>query len=78
MMPRTLLRLLSLLDICAAASDFLVFDLNKNTVTTSELKLSTKVVPDDPSTPNGEWLSPEYKWFFEYPLPVPPLKQPKL
>jgi bilirubin oxidase len=76
MLPMTLLRLLFLLDTCTAASDFLVFDLNKNTVTTSEP--STKVVPDDSSNPNGEWLSPEYKWFFDYPLPIPPTKQPKL
>jgi len=28
--------------------------------------------------PNGGWISPEYKWFFEYPLPIPPQKAKKL
>jgi bilirubin oxidase len=76
MLPMALLRLLFLLDACAAASNFLVFDLNKNTVTTNEPP--TRTVPDNSSTPIGGWLSPEYKWFFDYPLPVPPIKQPKL
>lgn len=26
----------------------------------------------------GKWISPEYKWFFEYPLPIPPQKSAKL
>ncbi|KAF2822088.1 Cupredoxin [Ophiobolus disseminans] len=28
--------------------------------------------------PTGGWISPEYKWFFQFPLPMPPVKQPKL
>ncbi|KAF9881525.1 bilirubin oxidase [Colletotrichum karsti] len=26
---------------------------------------------------SAEWLSPEYTWFFQFPLPIPPVKQPK-
>jgi len=29
---------------------------------------------DTKPRPTGEWLSPEWKWFFEFPLPVPPTK----
>lgn len=25
-----------------------------------------------------DWLSPEYKWLFQNPLPIPPVKQPLL
>ncbi|KAF2181919.1 bilirubin oxidase [Zopfia rhizophila CBS 207.26] len=28
--------------------------------------------------PTGQWISPEYKWFFEYPLPIAPIYSPKL
>jgi hypothetical protein len=28
--------------------------------------------------PTGGWISPEYKWFFQFPLPIPSVKQPKL
>jgi bilirubin oxidase len=28
--------------------------------------------------PTGKWISPEYKWFFEYPLPLPPQKTSRL
>ncbi|KAF2865147.1 bilirubin oxidase [Massariosphaeria phaeospora] len=28
--------------------------------------------------PTGKWISPEYKWFFEYPLPISPVKDSKL
>ena len=28
--------------------------------------------------PTGKWISPEYKWFFEYPLPMPSQKSLKL
>lgn len=27
---------------------------------------------------SGRWLSPEYKWFFEYPLPIMPTKEVNL
>lgn len=27
---------------------------------------------------NGGWISPEYKWFFEYPLPPIPTKGSKM
>ncbi|KAF2005748.1 hypothetical protein P154DRAFT_318772 [Amniculicola lignicola CBS 123094] len=27
--------------------------------------------------PTGHWLSPEYKWIFEYPLPIASVKSPK-
>jgi bilirubin oxidase len=30
------------------------------------------------SRPTRNWISPEYKWFFEYPLPIPPQKSSKL
>ena len=28
--------------------------------------------------PTGRWISPEYKWFFQYPLPIPTRKVSKL
>lgn len=28
--------------------------------------------------PTGGWMSPEYKWFYQYPLPIPPVKNKKL
>jgi len=28
--------------------------------------------------PRGRWISPEYKWFFEYPLPLSPAKSKTL
>jgi len=37
--------------------------------------------PTDTLPPNNEttkWNSPEYKWIFENPLPIPPIKKPKL
>jgi bilirubin oxidase len=24
-----------------------------------------------------DWESPEYKWLYQFPLPIPPVKQPK-
>ncbi|KAF2710227.1 bilirubin oxidase [Pleomassaria siparia CBS 279.74] len=32
---------------------------------------------DFKSRPAGNWISPEYKWFFEYPLPIPSIKPSK-
>ncbi|KAL1850178.1 hypothetical protein VTK73DRAFT_9740 [Phialemonium thermophilum] len=31
----------------------------------------------DPVPVGGGWASPEYKWLFEFPLPLPPVKQEK-
>lgn len=28
--------------------------------------------------PTGVWLGPKYRWHFASPLPIPPVKQPKL
>jgi hypothetical protein len=28
--------------------------------------------------PRKDWLSPEYTWMFKYPLPIPPLKEPRV
>jgi hypothetical protein len=39
---------------------------------------ATTVTYNDWLAPNLGWLSPEYKWFFEYPLPIPSVKKPKL
>jgi len=27
------------------------------------------------TTSAKDWLSPEYKWLFQFPLPIPPVKQ---
>ncbi|KAH7385947.1 bilirubin oxidase [Pyrenochaeta sp. MPI-SDFR-AT-0127] len=48
------------------------------TETTSLLLASTtSSINDSLPTPSGRWISPEYKWFFEFPLPIPPVKSPK-
>lgn len=38
-----------------------------------------KRIPITIPTPKGgaEWISPEYSWFFEYPLPLHTIKSPK-
>ncbi|KAJ6191923.1 bilirubin oxidase [Bipolaris maydis] len=58
-----------------------------NTTTTSYLSYPTLTVPildeyptDDVLPPNDKeerWNSPEYKWIFQYPLPIPPVKESK-
>lgn len=39
----------------------------------------TRPSPTDGRRPlqTENWISPEYKWFFEYPLPLPPVKSKK-
>ncbi|KAF2269945.1 Cupredoxin [Lojkania enalia] len=32
--------------------------------------------PEFIPVPTGQWVSPEYKWFFQYPLPIPSIKTP--
>jgi hypothetical protein len=36
------------------------------------------VPPNGSQQGAGRWLSPEYKWFFEFPLPIPPTKEKSL
>ncbi|XP_014562388.1 hypothetical protein COCVIDRAFT_32842 [Bipolaris victoriae FI3] len=58
-----------------------------NTTTTSYLPYPTSLDPildeypvDDLLPPNDKeerWNSPEYKWIFQYPLPIPPVKESK-
>lgn len=57
----------------------LVFDFDENAVLLSEPDVNA-TTPAAPNTtiPGVDWVSPPYKWFFEYPLPIPPIKQPKL
>jgi bilirubin oxidase len=43
----------------------------------SDVNATTSAAPNT-TTPTVEWVSPPYKWFFDYPLPIPPVKQPKL
>lgn len=41
-----------------------------------DLTRPTPISEDEPRQTGG-WLSPEYKWIFEYPLPIPPVKTKK-
>jgi hypothetical protein len=57
----------------------LVLDFDGTAVLLSESDVNT-TTPAAPNTttPGLGWVSPPYKWFFDYPLPIPPVKQPKL
>lgn len=68
-----------LLQISVLAYPSLVFDFDKNDVLLSEPDVNTTIPAAANTTiPGIEWVSPPYKWFFDYPLPIPPVKQPGL
>lgn len=79
MLPQVSLPYIFLFDLGVLAYPSLVFDFDKNTVLLSEPDVNT-TIPTAPNAtiPGVEWVSPPYKWFFDYPLPIPPVKQPKL
>jgi bilirubin oxidase len=69
----TLLTLVVLIAGCHAA--------NYNNVILSNNESSPKATTTaeyGQSASASGWLSPEYQWFFEFPLPIPPVKQSKL
>lgn len=78
MLSRSLLTSFLLLDTFTVAGPFLIFDLDNETVTSSNPFTTTSPSTKDNETTPPQWLSPEYKWFFEFPLPIPQVKQPKL
>jgi hypothetical protein len=80
MLQHILLEYILLLQIGVLAFPSLVFDSDKNHVLLSEPDVNTTIptAPNTTTIPGVNWVSPPYKWFFEYPLPIPPVKQPKL
>ncbi|KAH7068185.1 bilirubin oxidase [Paraphoma chrysanthemicola] len=38
---------------------------------------ATSTTNDSIPQPTKSWVSPEYRWLFEFPLPIPPIKQAK-
>lgn len=55
------------------------FGSDNSTATSSLTPAATpSVINDIRPISTGGWLSPEYHFFFEYPLPIPPTKWPKL
>jgi hypothetical protein len=78
MLPRISLEYMFLLA-GVLAYPSLVFDFDGTAVLLSESDVNTTTSADpNTTTPAVEWVSPPYKWFFDYPLPIPPVKQPKL
>jgi hypothetical protein len=78
MLSISFLSLIFLLGLCTIAQCSLKLDLNNNTTQNSGSSTSVSISADVNSSAPLPWLSPEYKWFFEYELPIPPVKQPKL
>ncbi|KAH3913543.1 hypothetical protein HBH56_104400 [Parastagonospora nodorum] len=72
-----LLSLNFLLGLCTLAQCSFILDLNNNTIQNSGSYTRMSTSADIKSSAPLPWLSPEYKWFFEYALPIPPVKQPK-
>jgi bilirubin oxidase len=70
--------LVSLLLACGHGTLSRAYDVYNGTVT-SYLSLNTSTVTNESYlAPPGDWVSPEYKWLFMFPVPVPSVKQPKL
>ncbi|KAH7380437.1 Cupredoxin [Phaeosphaeria sp. MPI-PUGE-AT-0046c] len=78
MLYQSFITSLFLLDTLTIAHPSLIFDLDNGTTTSSNLFTTTSTSTKGNETTPLQWLSPEYTWFFEYSLPVPPVKRPKL
>jgi len=72
------LPLAPLLFLCAIAQCSFIIDVNKDTIQNSGSYADVSIPAEVNSSVPLPWLSPEYRWFFEYALPIPPIKRPKL